>query len=325
MTCHAFLFFVLLTYAARGEQAEHITFRKPLTHLASLRSPNCPVSCFCSATLWNCDTANLATVPTGMPNTLMHLNFVNNAITEIPPNVFTKFPVLRSIDLRNNSITSIKANSFVDLPVTTTIYVSFNKVANIEVGAFKNLPELQRLRLDHNLIKKLLKNTFTLLPKLEEIRLRYNPQLIEVQPLTFNRLPKLRQIQMYRTLTNTTIFGTYDTGIAVSKTTFANGQDLTTDPAIPGCPELNYIELGTMKLHALYPNYFMSNNFLQIVRRIGQNFEIYSTDQEECDMFNKASIFSDTYGATVCSVAPSARLTDSPSRREKSHLDKSRL
>ena len=305
---------------ASVEQAEHIMYRAPLTHLASLRSLACPVSCFCSATSWNCDGANLVSLPTGMPNTIMHINFVNNAISEIPANIFTNYPVLRTIDLRNNSITAIRKDSFSDLPVLTTIFLSFNKISSIEVGAFNTMPELRILRLDHNDIPALYAHTFKELPKLEEIRLRYNAELCCVQPLTFNTLPELRQILMYGTKTNTTIFGTYDLGKAISKTTFANGQDLSANPPIPGCPKLNYIELGTVKLHALYPNYFMSNKFLQMVRRIGQQFEVYSTDQEESDMLNKAAVFTDAYGATICMVEQAAQEDASPSRREKSHL-----
>ena len=52
---------------------------------------------------------------------------------------------------------------------------------------------------------------------------------------------------MYGTITNTTIFGTYDIGVAVSKTTFANGADSSNNLAIPGCPKLEYIELGTVE------------------------------------------------------------------------------
>ena len=95
----------------------------------------------------------------------------------------------------------------------------------------------------------------------------------------------------------------------ISVTTFA-----------PDCPKLGYIELGSVKLHALYPNFFASNDFLQVVRRIGQGFEIYSSDIEECDMLNRAAVFTDAHGASLCVVAQAARVTDSPSRREKSHL-----
>ena len=52
------------------------------------------------------------------------------------------------------------------------------------------------------------------------------------------------------------------------------------------------------------------------------NFEIYSTDQEECDMLNKAAVFTEAYGATVCMVEQAAQEDASPSRREKSHLSK---
>ena len=313
--------FVLLCGALSTSDAlETISYRAPLAHLASIRSVNCPYTCYCSATTWNCDGANLTKLPTGYPRTIMYLNLHNNQIDNVPAGVFRDLPFLRTIDLRDNILTTVKFRSFSDLPTLHTIYLSYNKITLIEEGAFQGMDELRILRLDHNLIPALYKNTFMELPRLEEIRLRYNPSLCCVEPLTFNQLPELREIQMYGTKTNMTIFGTYDSGTAVSKTTFANGQDLSNTPPIPGCPKLGYMELGTVKLHALYPNFFMSNEFLQMVRRIGQGYEVYSTDQEECDMLNKAAVFTDAHGATICMVAQAARLSASPSRREKSHL-----
>ena len=302
------------------EGAETIDYRQPLAHLASIRSVNCPYTCYCTATTWNCDGANLTKLPTGYPRTIMYLNLHNNQIDNVPAGVFRDLPFLRIIDLRDNDLTTVKFRSFSDLPTLHTIYLSFNKISHIEKGAFQGMDRLRVLRLDHNVIPRLYKDTFMELPRLEEINLRDNPALCCVEPLTFNRLPELREIQMYKTRTNTAIFGTYEIGKAVSKTTFANGQDLSDNPPIPGCPKLGYIELGAVKLHSLYPNYFMSNNFLQMVRRIGQSYEVYSTDQEECDMLNKAAVFTDTYGATICMVAQAAQEDASPSRREKSHL-----
>ena len=315
--CTVSLLLILSSFTTQA--LETIDYRAPLAHLASIRSVNCPKTCYCSATTWNCDNANLTVLPTGYPRTIMYLNLHGNKIANVPAGVFRGLPFLRAIDLRDNLLETVKFRAFSDLPEIHTIYLSFNKIKHIEVGAFQGMNKLRILRLDHNYIPALFKNTFRKLPKLEEIRLRYNTELCCVQPLTFNTLPELREIQMYGTKTNTTIFGTYDTAQAVSRTTFANGQDLS-EEAIPGCPKLNYIELGTMKLHALYPNFFMSNKFLQMVRRIGQKFEVYSTDQEECDMLNKAAVFTDTYGATICMVAQAAQEDASPSRREKSHL-----
>ena len=305
------LFVVLLAvqaYASLG--AEVVPYRAPLTHLASIRSVNCPVACYCSATTWNCDGANLTSLPQGYPKTIMYLNFHNNKIPNIPSSVFRDLPLLRSIDLRNNSLKTVKFRAFSDLPVLHTIFLSYNQIETIEVGAFQGMDKLKILRLDHNRIPALFKNTFTGLPALEEIRLRDNPTLSYVEPGTFYALPELREIQMYRTLTNTTLLGTYDTGRAVSQTTFA-----------PDCPKLGYIELGTFKMYALYPNFFHSNNFLEMVRRIGQGYETWSTDIEECTLMSKAAVFGDVYGASLCMVQPAARLTDSPSRREKSHLE----
>jgi hypothetical protein len=300
---------LLLPPHPRAGAAEVVPYRAPLTHLASIRSVNCPVACYCSATTWNCDGANLTALPTGYPKTIMYLNLHNNNIADVPSSIFRDLPLLRSIDLRNNSLTTVRFRSFSDLPSLHTVFLSFNRITTIEVGAFQGLNRLKILRLDHNNIPALFKDTFTALPSLEEIRLRDNPMLAMVQPGTFKNLPRLREIQMYRTLTNTTIFGTYDAGRAVSRTTFA-----------PECPELAYIELGTVKLHALYPNYFHSNEFLEMVRRIGQGFEIWSTDIEECDLMQTAAVLNDAYGASLCMVQPAAKMIDSPSRREKSHL-----
>merc|ERR1711916_70921 len=115
----------------------------------------------------------------------------------------------------------------------------------IENGAFLNMPNLEILRLDHNEI---------------------------VEQGTFIDLPELNEIQMYRTKLNTTIFGTYDVSNAISKRTFA-----------PNCPKLNAIELGTTRLRALYPNYFASDKFLELIRRVGDTYKTISTDIEECD------------------------------------------
>lgn len=313
-------FLILLFLLQYTHAAETIDRRIPLAHLASIRSVNCPYTCYCTATTWNCDGANLTKLPTGYPRTLMYLNLHNNLIDDVPAGVFRDLPFLRAIDLRDNILTTVKFRSFSDLPTIHSIYLSYNKIRKVEMGAFQGMDQLRIIRLDNNMITNLYKNAFTNLPRLEEIRLRYNPDLCCVEPLTFNNLPELREIQMYGTLTNTTIFGTYDTDQAVSKTTFANGQDMSDSPPIPGCPKLTYIELGTVKLHALFPNFFMSNNFLQMVRRVGQEYEVYSTDQEECDILNKAAVFTDTFGATICMVAQAAQESASPSRREKSHL-----
>ena len=177
------------------EGAETIDYRQPLAHLASIRSVNCPYTCYCTATTWNCDGANLTKLPTGYPRTIMYLNLHNNQIDNVPAGVFRDLPFLRIIDLRDNDLTTIKFRSFSDLPTLHTIYLSFNKISHIEKGAFQGMDRLRVLRLDHKVIPRLYKDTFMELPRLEEINLRDNPALCCVEPLTFNRLPELREIQ----------------------------------------------------------------------------------------------------------------------------------
>ena len=225
----------------------------------------------------------------------MHLNLFDNDLTSLPSNFFQQhqFSALRSIDFRNNSLTTIKAGTFTNLPALTTLYLSYNDIETIEPGAFGNaLPALTTIRLDHNSIERLEKNTFFSLPMLAIVRLRANP-LHTIVPGTFQSLPSLRRIEMNGTLTNTSMLGSYDQGTGVSTITFA-----------PDCLALRYLELGRLRIQSLYPNYFHSDEFFGIINRIGAR-EIYSTDIAECDRLNGGAVFSELFGAIVCSMGVS--------------------
>ena len=175
-------------------------------------------------------------------------------------------------------------------------------------GAFgKNLPYLQTIRLDHNSIIHLEAGTFLNLPRIDLIRLRANP-LQTIVPGTFENLPYLERIEMNGTNITTDILGSYDSDDATSIITFAQN-----------CPKLRYLELGTFVLYALYPNYFQSNNFFNIINRIGER-EMFKTDLKECDSLNRGAAFSEEFGAIVCQMSNANGLTDAISRREKSHL-----
>ncbi len=221
------------------------------------------------------------------------------------------FPLLRVLDLRNNSITKLQKHSIANCSALETIFLSFNLVDEISPLAFSGLPFLRTLRLDHNRLTHLVAQTFdgTELPRIKEIRLRVNPQLDRIDPGAFYHLTSLQRIQMYRTNITTDVFGSYDTMKAIAVTTFA-----------PGCNALKDIELGVLKLRALYPNYFHSNDFLKVVNRVGQDREVFTTDIAECDSLATGAVFTDAFGAIVCMMSPGNLLTDAPSRREKSHL-----
>ena len=220
--------------------------------------------------------------------------------------------MLRSIDLRHNALTVVRAGTFVNLPVVMSIYLSFNEIHTIEVGAFgEGLPYLQQLRLDHNAITTLLAGTFRglYLPKVNVIRLRANP-LINMEPGTFVQLPNLRRIEMNGTFINSSHLGTFDTRTGLSKVT-----------AFPGCTQLQYVELGTFRLHALSEENPDTKTILSSLVRVGQQRELYTTDMSECDILNQNAMFSEEYGANVCIMSNGNRLTDALSSREKGHLN----
>jgi hypothetical protein len=286
-------------------------YAQRLDHLGSVRALQCPVTCSCTATTWDCSHANLTEFPHGIPKNLMALNLFNNQIPSIPVGELAGFPLLRVLDLRNNSITKLPKHTVANCSALETIFLSFNLVDEISPLAFSGLPFLQTLRLDHNRLTHLTARTFdgAELPRLKEIRLRVNPNLHSIESGTFYHLKSLRRIQMYRTNITTDVFGSYSVPLAIAVTTFA-----------PGCNALTDIELGTLKLRALYPNYFHSNDFLSIVNRVGQDREVFTTDIAECDSLASGAMFTDSFGTIICLMSPGNLLTDAPSRREKSHL-----
>ena len=292
--------------------AEVVVPRPRLDHLGSVRVAQCPKKCSCTLTTWDCDNANLTAFPRNIPKTIMALNLFNNpGITSIPVGELHDFTRLRVVDLRNNSITHLSPGTFRNCRTLSEILLSFNRLQDIRPQAFQALPSLRILRLDHNNLTRLVNGTFAgaELPFVQEIRLRENRFLNVIEPGTFWHLPRLRRIQMYRTNMTTDVFGTYDVLTGTSDITFA-----------PGCDQLAEIELGVLKLRALYPTYFHSTNFLQIVNRVGQDREKFTTDLVECDALSAAGLFTDTYGAAICTMSQANKLTDAPSRREKSHL-----
>ena len=296
-----------------SESKETVEKRTPLTHKASIRSVSCPRRCYCSSTTWNCDGAGLKETPKELPSTLLYANFHNNSIKGIPSTFFVDLPLLRVIDFRNNSLSHIGINAFSDLPQLETIYLGGNKIEWIEPGAFNNLDALKVIRMNGNPIVSLRQGTFQALPKLEQITLNNNYHLDTIEPGSFRNLPSLQRIQMDNTLTNYTHLGSWDYMQARGKRTFA-----------PGCPSLNEIILGKMKLLATSPGSFGTkmdeSNFLTIVRRIGE-YKTWSTDLTECDALHKYAISHKDYGVTLCLPKEAATLADSPSRTEKAHID----
>ena len=295
--------------------AESVKYRPPLTHMASIRSPVCPDTCFCSRLTFNCDSAKISNLPIGMPPTLLYANFHNNNIRTIPANFLENLPNLQVIDLRNNFIESLDVGAFSNLPQVTTILLDDNLISRIEVGALKNLPALKHIRISNNSLTKLVTGTFQDLPKLETIRINLNLKLSVVEVGTFRRLDSLLRIQMNGTLTNYTLLGPYDYGKGRGQRTFA-----------PECPKLREIDLGYMKIRALEPDTLqnMSNidDFLVRIRRVG-TFLTYSTTLQECDLLNQGEIILEMAGGsttTLCVPTQGAGLDQSPSTSQKDHL-----
>ena len=112
-----------------GKLAEVVpAYAKRLDHLGSVRPVQCPITCACTATTWDCSHANLTKFPRGIPKNIMALNLFNNQIPSIPVGEISGFPLLRVLDVRNNSITKLHKGTVVNCSALETIFLSFNLV-----------------------------------------------------------------------------------------------------------------------------------------------------------------------------------------------------
>lgn len=76
----------------------------------------------------------------------------NNAITSIPPFVFSTFTVLKIVDLHANDITWAPPGAFVGLRSLTTLALENNSLTSIDSLLCANHPKLTELTLNDNVL-----------------------------------------------------------------------------------------------------------------------------------------------------------------------------
>lgn len=115
-------------------------------------------------------------------------------INRIPNEVFTKFPILRTLEI-NSAIEKVAPEDFQNAsPELRRLYLSRNEITTIDDFAFANLSTLEDLSMENNKLTTIKRNTFSSLVELTALDLDDN--VIDTIEDGAFRLPKLETLSL---------------------------------------------------------------------------------------------------------------------------------
>ncbi|XP_020558517.2 leucine-rich repeat-containing protein 66 [Oryzias latipes] len=180
----------------------------------SSSSPFCPESCSCQrASLLNCSSSGLISVPQLIPDSFSELDFSHNYLSSVKPrqphqnlrklwlgnNTISRLslcvernvktwhrsrngsrrgcqawaPNLQTLSLERNQLERLPEGLGV-VPSLRVLWLAFNKISVLQLGELRDLQQLEELHLQHNLITHLHPQMFQDLIQLRVLDLRFN-------------------------------------------------------------------------------------------------------------------------------------------------------
>ena len=140
-----------------------------------------------------------------LPATLTEIRLIDNKITEVSPESFSKLNKLEILKFRNNFITEIHRDSFRGLSSLKYLSLEENRLKKIGGFYFKDMKALNILRLNSNKIAELESGAFADLKSIKKITLGKNrlsnltrdslinlPDSLEILQLQYNRIENLK-------------------------------------------------------------------------------------------------------------------------------------
>lgn len=142
--------------------------------------PACPEQCVCyqpwfdQTVAVNCTARNLTAMPAELPTESREIDFSNNMLTVIGPNVFDGLEMLGTVNLTNNLIQSVSEDAF-SVKATQSDFNTLDLSRNKLNSAPKKLPpNLEYLTLGNNLISDITYQSFEGQTQLKNLYLHNN-------------------------------------------------------------------------------------------------------------------------------------------------------
>lgn len=141
----------------------------------------CPDSCRCfvgddteHVHQVRCNSAQLSSIPIGIPEEATGLWMDGNAIEELPKHAFLALSMVTELYLNNSLIHTIQNNSFIGLKKVRRLYLQDNSISAIYERTFKGMDSLVEIYLQNNDIYQIEANALTVPPFLSRINLADN-------------------------------------------------------------------------------------------------------------------------------------------------------
>lgn len=134
----------------RNNERENILRRASSTVKRNARGLTCDIYTYLHEKYLDCQERKLVFVAPDWPEDIKHMLLARNRIRKLKNNMFSKYKVLKSLDLQQNDISKIESEAFYGLDKLTTLLLQHNQIKILSEEIFIYTPNLNYLRLYDN-------------------------------------------------------------------------------------------------------------------------------------------------------------------------------
>lgn len=127
---------------------------------------------------------------------LHELHLDSCSIYSIREKAFSGLDSINSLILDKNNLNEIPVQSFTHLKKLRILKLNSNPLETLQPHAFSYLTHLEELEINHGSFKELLSKVFDGLYNLKLLQISYNHNLTSIQPATFDKLERLRYLNL---------------------------------------------------------------------------------------------------------------------------------
>ncbi|XP_066038924.1 leucine-rich repeat-containing protein 17 [Chamaea fasciata] len=134
----------------RNNGRENTLRRASSTVKRNARGLTCDIYTYLHEKYLDCQERKLVFVAPDWPDDTKHMLLARNRIRKLKNNMFSRYKVLKSLDLQQNDISKIESEAFYGLDKLTTLLLQHNQIKILSEEIFIYTPNLNYLRLYDN-------------------------------------------------------------------------------------------------------------------------------------------------------------------------------
>ncbi|KAK5645299.1 hypothetical protein RI129_006599 [Pyrocoelia pectoralis] len=251
-----------------------------------------------------CKSCNLSTITTETfhfpKNSITYLFLIDNQITSIGNNSFSKLPFLKVLNLRNNLIRTIKSDTFTGIPKLLQLDLSRNHIERLDMDIFRDLENLDILNLNQNQIRFIHRDAFTnlknlkylyvnrnyiatlsdnIFENLENLKILYleNNEISEISPFAFNGLHNLNYLYLNNnTITALTQYNFKPLRNLIDLQLRFNNLSIIDTSTFNGMKSIKFLYLGNNDLESIKSYGLIGLDSVEVIDFIGNKFQYFS-------------------------------------------------